>query len=352
MINRISIEEMEIAVQATSALVPPAVNAANATKLQMNQGKAAPSGFSQGNATILFDPEIGCGFMRTVRDEAKSLTEPMWWAGMSIVAVCDNARELAHDISKPYENYNANETDQKLKQVSESKYGPATCQYIRDNFGECCVGCPHNVKSPAVLATQPKYARLLDAKEVILKALAAVEGGNTAAHLAPEVITAFALVKKTMLAKYGEWREILKTNKAPLGDFEKEVGKELKEVQSVSFPPPLEPIYAETVKRLEGTAYHLNEHGHLCTVDNDGKAVLISEIVVKPLKQIGRDDGMNCETRFEVLGIAEGGEELGSELVNKSDLDSLNFMTNKWGLKARVNPSGNSYALQIGRAHV
>ena len=343
MIKTISVNELEAAIQATSALVSPAVNAKKVRPNNSTQGEsAANGGFPEGNAAILFDPEIGCGFMRYIKNEAASLSEPAWRIGLSIIATCANAGELAQAISAPYEGYSAKETAAKLEQVRNNKYGPHTCQYIRDNVGDCCAGCPHNLKSPAVLASQPKYGRLLEAKEVIFKALASVEGGDKSAHLAPDVLQSFAVAKKLLLAKFSEWREILKAQKAPLPDFDKAVAKELKEGSEVDFPAPTEPIYANIVKRLEGTPYHMNERGHLCCTDNDGNEQRIASFVVEPLKQICRDDGQTCENRFEVRGIAAGGEELSTIVVSEAELTNLRFCVQHWGFRAKIEVGANN----------
>lgn len=346
MIKRISVKEMEDAVQATSALVPTETAAKKVRSITAPKRQSvATGGFPLGNATVLFDPEIGCGFMRYVKSDASSLSEPEWAMGLSIVAVCENAEALAQEISAPYGGYTAEETAAKLQRAIRSKYGPRTCQHIRDNVGECCDNCPHNVKSPAVLASQPKFGRLLEAKDTIFKALAAVEGGDRSAHLLPEVIKGFALSKKLLLPKYTEWRDILKKHKAPLPDFEKSIAIELKESQDVSFPGPSEPIYANIVARLEGTRYHLNEAGDLCTTDKDGSPQKISSFVVDPVKQIVHDDGQTRETRFELTGIGEGGKEFSTVVVTEAELSNLRFVVKNWGLPAKIEVGANNVYL-------
>ena len=338
MIKRTTLKDMKAAIAATTALVPPETNAINARKF-------AASDSSPSTESILFHTGVGCGFMQHVKNEAKDLSEPEWYGAISVVAVCENASELAHDISRNYDGYSEAETEAKLERAKKSKYGPTTCQHIRDNFGEACAGCPHNIKSPAVLASQPKYSRLAEAHDRVLEVLAAVEGGETSAHLTALALKDFALLKKMLLPKYNEFREILKKCKATLPDFDKGVLQELKGSQETSFPGPQEPIYKKIMDKLTGSNYHISEDGELCTLDKDGNPVKISNFVIVPLKEIVRDDGANAEIRFEVRAICAGGEKLPSVVVTQAELANLNFALQNWGLKCRILPGFTNTAL-------
>lgn len=93
----------------------------------------------------------GCAWLQHCRDEAQRLPEPEWMAALSIVGRCVDGRELAHEWSSPYPDYDATETDRKLN-AALAKAGPWTCKSIREkaNGEEYCAGCSHwkKIKSP------------------------------------------------------------------------------------------------------------------------------------------------------------------------------------------------------------
>lgn len=96
----------------------------------------------------------GCAFMRHVRDNASTLTEPDWYAGLSILGRCQNGEGLAHEWSRPYPNYTPEETGRKLRQAID-RAGPATCDHVATGLGHesLCTGCPNRgrVRSPISL---------------------------------------------------------------------------------------------------------------------------------------------------------------------------------------------------------
>ncbi|MFU2207242.1 YfjI family protein [Solidesulfovibrio sp. C21] len=95
----------------------------------------------------------GCGFMRHCRDATTTLPEPEWYAAMSILGRCQDGARFAHEWSRHYPGYSAEETDRKLRQALE-KGGPRTCEDIIEKFHpEACETCPSRdkVKSPVVL---------------------------------------------------------------------------------------------------------------------------------------------------------------------------------------------------------
>jgi putative DNA primase/helicase len=99
---------------------------------------------------------VGCGWMRHCRDDAETLSEPEWYAALSVVGRCQNGEQIAHQWSEPYPNYSAVETTAKVIQALE-KSGPATCQFIETGLGQgrFCAACTNRgrVRSPIVLGT-------------------------------------------------------------------------------------------------------------------------------------------------------------------------------------------------------
>lgn len=90
-----------------------------------------------------------CSFLQHCRDEAASLSEPYWYAGITNLAPTRNGCEVIHEISEPYPGYSYEETQKKyLHAAREDK--PVSCEYIRDKLGfDCGRNC--GVKAPVVL---------------------------------------------------------------------------------------------------------------------------------------------------------------------------------------------------------
>ncbi len=100
-----------------------------------------------------FDSIIaGCDFIQHWVEDAETLTEPEWKAGIDIAAHCENGREIIHEASKPYPRYSAEETDGKVYRAKEIK--PRTCRNIAEDVGHSgCATCPlrFTINSPIAL---------------------------------------------------------------------------------------------------------------------------------------------------------------------------------------------------------
>jgi len=96
----------------------------------------------------------GCPWIEHCKVDAARLPEPEWYRMLSIVGRCKSGNEIAHELSKPYPNYSASETDQKLRQAMDSA-GPVTCAFVANELGQekFCGKCEHRgkIKSPIVL---------------------------------------------------------------------------------------------------------------------------------------------------------------------------------------------------------
>jgi putative DNA primase/helicase len=102
----------------------------------------------------------GCAWLRHCRDDAAHLTEPAWYAMLSIVGRCAGGEAAAHQLSRPHPGYTPEETARKLQQAltaagKDRQPGPRTCTYIRNKLdGETfCSECPHwgKIASPIAL---------------------------------------------------------------------------------------------------------------------------------------------------------------------------------------------------------
>jgi Protein of unknown function (DUF3987) len=118
-----------------------------------------PSGIMEGGN---FPPaDLGsiverCAWLRHCRDDAATLSEPEWYAALSIVGRCQDGDRSAHEWSAPYPRYTREETDEKLSHALRDA-GPRTCANIRQLGGEAfCSTCPYlgKISSPIVLGRQ------------------------------------------------------------------------------------------------------------------------------------------------------------------------------------------------------
>lgn len=112
--------------------------------------------------------EAGCAFLRHARDDAATLSEPEWYAAMSVWSRCKNGSQLAHDLSKPHPGYTVEATDAKFQRAEQT--GPRTCADIRTLCPTSCLGCPQDVATPvAIDAPAPRPAALVEGAKAALK---------------------------------------------------------------------------------------------------------------------------------------------------------------------------------------
>ena len=103
--------------------------------------------------------EEGCRFLKWTKDNADKVSEPEWYAALSIVGRLDKDKKdniaNAHRYSMGHSNYTEEGTLAKLEQAL-TKSGPRTCANVKTLWrmadkDEGCAGCPHKVKSPIVI---------------------------------------------------------------------------------------------------------------------------------------------------------------------------------------------------------
>lgn len=90
----------------------------------------------------------GCEFLKWAKEEPAKVSEPQWFALLSVVGRLKNGTEEAHEFSKGHPSYSHSETETKLQQALSSS-GPRTCQNINSLWSKCHT-CPHfeKVNSP------------------------------------------------------------------------------------------------------------------------------------------------------------------------------------------------------------
>lgn len=86
-----------------------------------------------------------CPQMALFRDSLGNIPEPLWYAGICILAECDSGAETAHRWSSGYPLYSHEETERKLDHGKKDS-GPTTCARFAALNPGLCQGCEHNGK--------------------------------------------------------------------------------------------------------------------------------------------------------------------------------------------------------------
>ena len=72
--------------------------------------------------------------------DARTLSEPEWYAALGVVGDCRDGDVLAHELSKPYPAYTKEETDQKLKHAMRPPV-PCDARRSRRSSASYCTDC-------------------------------------------------------------------------------------------------------------------------------------------------------------------------------------------------------------------
>ena len=99
-----------------------------------------------------------CKFLEWNFTSPTEVSEPEWYAALSIVGNLENGNKLAHTMSSGHPAYSHKDTESKLAKAMAAS-GPRTCQNI-DSISDKCRTCPHygKVTSP-ILLKGPDYIK-------------------------------------------------------------------------------------------------------------------------------------------------------------------------------------------------
>jgi P4 family phage/plasmid primase-like protien len=105
--------------------------------------------------------EAGCEFLKWSKENQNKVSEPQWYAMLSIVGRLPGGDMKAHEYSKASAQYSSVETSDKLYQAVNAS-GPRTCDNINKLWGKCA-SCPNyqKVGSPIMLKG-PNFIASLD----------------------------------------------------------------------------------------------------------------------------------------------------------------------------------------------
>ena len=95
-----------------------------------------------------------CPFLQHCRDDAANLSEPMWYAAITNLAMTADGHDVVHEISSPYPKYSYRETQAKFRHAAEEDK-PVTCDHIKNVL---CFNCGRDcgVKAPIALIRTDK----------------------------------------------------------------------------------------------------------------------------------------------------------------------------------------------------
>ena len=98
----------------------------------------------------------------------------------------------------------------------------------------------------------------------------------------------------------------------------------------------------EQAERLYGAVKGYGvANGAISTVNgNETKA--LCDFVVLPRMELTRDDGVNTSLNFVLDGWNSSGRKLGRVTIRAAELDSMNWVTEKWGMDACVAPGSTT----------
>ncbi len=85
--------------------------------------------------------QAGCGFLKHVKKNQDTISEPEWYAMLSIIGRLPEADRLVHEYSDQHPQYNPHATERKWQQ-SITASGPRTCDNICGIY-DGCRSCPH-----------------------------------------------------------------------------------------------------------------------------------------------------------------------------------------------------------------
>lgn len=101
-----------------------------------------------------------CEFLKWAYNNQADVTEPQWYAMLSIVGRLPDGQKLVHDYSRQHPQYDADDTNYKYQQALDAS-GPRKCENI-STLWDGCSSCPHwgrcaspiTLKSDAYIGTR------------------------------------------------------------------------------------------------------------------------------------------------------------------------------------------------------
>jgi hypothetical protein len=109
----------------------------------------------------------GCNQIKNILINARTLPEPLWWAGLNIAYFCDDGETAIHTMSEDHDDYTPEATVRKVHLRNSKATGPITCTYFASLDLNLCDGCKHRGKitTPKQLGRQLKIIPIHEIRE-------------------------------------------------------------------------------------------------------------------------------------------------------------------------------------------
>lgn len=111
-----------------------------------------------------------CKFLANAQANPEKVSEPEWYAMLSVTARFPEGRNFSHKMSQGHPGYSFEETEIKIDQALSATTGPRTCKNIDAVSGGKCAGCKHRgtmlvspilIKGPDHIETEHTGFRLV-----------------------------------------------------------------------------------------------------------------------------------------------------------------------------------------------
>ena len=108
------------------------------------------------NLLVKIQKGVGCGQIKHIVDNRKTLSEPMWRAGLSIAKKCADKEKAIAFISMGHDGYDEALTEEKVSLIK----GPFYCTTFDEHNPKICPNCSHwgKINSPIKLCKEIKQA--------------------------------------------------------------------------------------------------------------------------------------------------------------------------------------------------
>ena len=105
--------------------------------------------------------ENGCGQIRYILENAETLSEPIWYSGLSIARHCVDGDEAIHKMSEGHPGYDREAT---IRKANATQGKPHSCETFNSVNPGICDKCPHRGKitNPLALGKVFKIARAVE----------------------------------------------------------------------------------------------------------------------------------------------------------------------------------------------
>ena len=109
----------------------------------------------------------GCGQIKHILENANSLPEPLWYAGLSIARRCEDWEEAIHAMSEDYTDYSRESTIKKAEQSIKEATGPHRCEKFNSLNPDVCNKCPYRgkISTPLQLAEKLRITKPVETTE-------------------------------------------------------------------------------------------------------------------------------------------------------------------------------------------